>query len=604
MKRLFSALLPAIASLLLAVSCAKGPASVTVTPSEIEITEGQSYVLTASVQPSDAKYDGITWTSSNTSVAMVQEGTVRGLKPGTAVITAKAGGVSGNATVTVIASEVPASGITINPDTIELTEGGTSQLTATVWPMEASQEVEWSSLDKGVATVDDNGLVTAVKAGSTRIYARSKAYPDKRAQCEVTVTEDTSLKGISFGVSEMELTVGQKRTITVIFTPTYAANKNVAWRSSDAGIATVNDGIVEALKEGEATITATSEEGGFKASCRVIVSKSSGAKLYANYNGYAIFVNGEPDPMTGKYDDDYKSCAGNNSIDSDGSHLYSIESYHHRKSGEYHWWICTDRKPIKDINDAFNGSDCNDQLFSFSSLNGTAAVAFKSHSDYDKHLLVVRPDNSLQDYNLNSLASSVNEPNVAVAPDGTVYCVSSIVDSFGDYQAVLYTVGADGILHETILTKSVWSGPVIDIAEGGDVYCLCAGYDKDNNEKYMLFKNGELLSELDALPWDTYGEPVNCALSISGGHVYTVVGTDVYSDGKLHVRKDGELLFTMDLGSDMFLHGGKSMAVSASGDVYIEVIKGDGTACIYKNGQPLYTAPEPYCYWTQICIVE
>ena len=83
---------------------------------------------------------------------------------------------------------VDVTGVALNESAIELEEGKTQQLTATVEPAVADQSVEWSTSDSNVATVDENGVVTAVAAGTAIITAASKANATRTAACEVTVT--------------------------------------------------------------------------------------------------------------------------------------------------------------------------------------------------------------------------------------------------------------------------------------------------------------------------------------------------------------------------------------------------------------------------------
>lgn len=174
-------------------SSSGGSSTTTSTVSSIAITDSEGTVTTAttlesggtvtlssSVTTSDGSTysDTVTWTSSNESVATVSGGTVTAVGAGEATITATAGGKSAAYTVTV-------NGIVLTPSTLSLTVGGTGTLTATTYGI--SGTVTYSSVDTSVATVSDDGTVTAVAAGSTTITATvdNTMYS---VECSVTVS--------------------------------------------------------------------------------------------------------------------------------------------------------------------------------------------------------------------------------------------------------------------------------------------------------------------------------------------------------------------------------------------------------------------------------
>lgn len=154
---------------------------------EAELEEGESVTLKATVEATGSADKTVTWSSSDESVATVKDGTVTGVKAGTAVITAKAGDKTATCTVTVkekVISEV--TGITLDQEKAELEVGASVALKATVEATgDADKTVTWSSSDESVATVG-NGTVTAVKAGTAVITAKAG---DKTATCTVTVKE-------------------------------------------------------------------------------------------------------------------------------------------------------------------------------------------------------------------------------------------------------------------------------------------------------------------------------------------------------------------------------------------------------------------------------
>ena len=245
-----------------------------VTPSRIEIIEGESAVLSASVSPEAASDRAVAWSSSDRSVATVDKaGTVHGLRPGTATVTATAEGKSGTCAVTVKAKAIGVTEVTLDRAELTLTEGETETLTATVRPDKAdNKKVKWSSDKTDVATVDGAGKVTAVKAGEAVITVTTEDG-GRTATCAVTVKAKTvSVTEVTLDRAELTLTEGETETLTATVKPDNADNRKVTWSSDKTEIATVDGaGKVTAVKAGEAVVTVTTEDGGKTATCKVTV---------------------------------------------------------------------------------------------------------------------------------------------------------------------------------------------------------------------------------------------------------------------------------------------------------------------------------------------
>lgn len=170
--------------------------SVSLSKTSITLTEGDKETLTATVLPNNATDKTVEWSSSYTSVASVSNGTVTAIKAGTTTITVKTkdGGKTATCAVTVNAKVIPVSDVTLNKTELTLTEGESETLTATVKPDNATDKtLSWSSSDATVASVDDNGKVTAIKAGTATITVKTKDG-EKTATCKVTVVP-SSLSG-------------------------------------------------------------------------------------------------------------------------------------------------------------------------------------------------------------------------------------------------------------------------------------------------------------------------------------------------------------------------------------------------------------------------
>ena len=171
-------------------------------------------------------------------------------------------------------TDVPVTGVSLNTSTLNLIEGGTDTLTATVEPNNATnRNVTWSSDNPSVATVN-NGVVSAVSEGTATITVTAQGDSTKSASCTVTVTAATvSVTGVTLNKTSTSLYVGDTETLTATVAPDNATNKAVTWTSSNPSVATVENGVVTALARGTAVITATAADGsGASASCTVTVS--------------------------------------------------------------------------------------------------------------------------------------------------------------------------------------------------------------------------------------------------------------------------------------------------------------------------------------------
>ena len=135
-----------------------------------------------------------------------------------------------------------------------------------------NRKITWTSTDTKVATVNDKGEVTAVGKGTCTIKATSDKNASVFGSCSVTVSE---IEVESISLDKQTLKVGTGKTseaLVVTFTPANATNKTITWSSNPTTVATVSDGKVTGIKEGTATITATTANGK-TATCSVTVAE-------------------------------------------------------------------------------------------------------------------------------------------------------------------------------------------------------------------------------------------------------------------------------------------------------------------------------------------
>ncbi|MCD7825584.1 MAG: glycosyl hydrolase 53 family protein [Clostridiaceae bacterium] len=170
-------------------------------------------------------------------------------------------------------TEVHAEAITLSETSVTLEKGKTQTLTATVTPAgSVDGTVTWSSADSDTATVTD-GVVTAVKAGTTTITAETAG--GLKAACQVTVTVAASKVYVNKTVT---IKKGKTAALTATVMPTDSTD-TLTWTSSNKKVATVTSkGKVKAVKKGNATITVKTSSGK-KAACKVtVVNKKAAAK--------------------------------------------------------------------------------------------------------------------------------------------------------------------------------------------------------------------------------------------------------------------------------------------------------------------------------------
>lgn len=161
-------------------------ASLMLSAGTLELTEGRTAALTATVLPTSIPQSSIVWISSNEEAAVVDSGVVTARAAGAAIIRASVGGKTASCTVTVKAARVPVSSVILDRSTLELSVDGTARLTATVRPENADDRtVVWQSSREDVATVS-GGIVRGVAEGSALISATAGGA---KAECSVTVSQ-------------------------------------------------------------------------------------------------------------------------------------------------------------------------------------------------------------------------------------------------------------------------------------------------------------------------------------------------------------------------------------------------------------------------------
>ena len=226
--------------------------SITISPERMDLTVGQEGELTWKITPEDATYTDFEWRISNTAVAIVQDNVVKALAGGEARIQAyniKNGVWSNECWVTVKRADEGL--LILSSGSVTLMAKETFQLSVLNDP-NGLTDLIWSSDNRAVATVDENGLVTAVGKGETIIRA---VCEDRVGECQVIVNT-IEATDIQLSETSIELHPGQTTSIDVMITPDDVSDKTVIWTTDNEAVAKVDNGFIEAVGEGVAIITA------------------------------------------------------------------------------------------------------------------------------------------------------------------------------------------------------------------------------------------------------------------------------------------------------------------------------------------------------------
>ena len=232
-------------------------------------------ILGFSVEPEDAYFQTVSWSSSDETIATVDEtGIVRGIAPGTVTITAQSnedpalGGTPRKATYQITVQQA-VTGMELDKTDLRLGAGEKAALIATALPENAgNRAVSFESTNPEAVTVDARGNLTAVASGSAEIIVTAQDGSGVSALCRVEVYQP--ITSLILSESELRLPIGATRAVEAVIAPENATNQDLIWTSSNVFVAQVAGGVIEATGQGDCVVTcATTDGSGISAQVKV-----------------------------------------------------------------------------------------------------------------------------------------------------------------------------------------------------------------------------------------------------------------------------------------------------------------------------------------------
>ena len=303
----------------------------------IDIPVNGTGTVAYSVLPENAYNKNVSFESADAGIAAVNSnGVVTGVSAGetTITVTTEDGGFTGACTINVYNQAV--TGVTIEPSEAELPAGYSMKLTATVLPENATNKnVVYSVDDESILSVDQDGNITGLSLGIATVTVTTEDG-GFTASAEITVIP-VQVTGVSISPKSVSVALWHTIQLTASITPSNAANKNLSWSVSDETIISVDgQGTVTGLSGGTATVTVTTEDGGFSASAEITVYYAPANTWTAigtnriNNNGFCGVFNGDGYAVRGIYintQESYQGLFGNSGGGSIIANLGVAESY-------------------------------------------------------------------------------------------------------------------------------------------------------------------------------------------------------------------------------------------------------------------------------------
>ena len=285
---------------------------------------GKTLKLTATITPETATSQEVMWSSSNEDIATVnQKGKITGKKNGYVTITATALDGSDEEASCEVRVVNPVKSISISDNYVTLFVGDTEELKVTVKPSDATFKTAiWTSSDTSVAIVDDEGVVTGLKAGKATITAEAMDSSGKKVICAVVVYERVASTGITLQDKKVTMVPGESRKVEIVLIPA-ASTDRVTWSSDNPSVAKVDKktGKITAVSTGKAYLSVMTDSGK-TATVEVVVIglnvKSIRIEQYTDF-GTRLEVEGTTDSVTWSIDNSRVAVVNNGYVSSRGT---------------------------------------------------------------------------------------------------------------------------------------------------------------------------------------------------------------------------------------------------------------------------------------------
>lgn len=276
--------------------------SISFSQKEMTLKTGEtSEAIIASIVPGDAKYRTLTWTTSDETVATVDsQGHVTAVKAGTVNISAEPDDPFAEKTKAPICKVTvlqPVEALAFEQTEYRVARGKTINPTVLFSPEDASaHKLLWTSTDRSIVAVNDNGLVRGVSAGTAEIIVEATDGTGVKSRCTITVYE--AVTSIKLSKSKLAITKGETGRIAATVKPANATDPELRWVSSNPLVATVSNGVITASSVGKTTITAESTDGSGKTASMTfytepinpITIESISTYYYYNWDINCLFI--------------------------------------------------------------------------------------------------------------------------------------------------------------------------------------------------------------------------------------------------------------------------------------------------------------------------